>query len=282
MKWSDAEIKILKERYPDAYKGAKELEQYLPGRNARSIKIKAHRLGIKRNGCARKYSYDLEFWSSYNSISCYWAGFVAADGSVYPHSQADSYVFSFGIKEKCQIEKFALDCSSDYPIEKRKPSNAKWSDMYYIRHTVDDKWLRDLKKNFNIGLQKTYAYQAPSQIPADLFPYFLLGFIDGDGSIGLQRTHDNKYGSFTIKISLATRSLLDHIRLWVESEYPSNTRPRSIRKCKDGYYHLVIGGATACQLYLKLRELLPSRHLSRKWDNQQYVNYCQNYISIHK
>jgi len=48
---------------------------------------------------------------------------------------------------------------------------------------------------------------------------------------------------------------------------------------RANYYTLSISGVSACQLYLSMRKLIPLRHLSRKWDNPDYVFYCNNYIN---
>jgi hypothetical protein len=277
--WSTEEENIIKNKYKTLRRGVKELLPLLPGRSERAIILKAKKMGIRRDTCGMRFLYDFDFWKIYNPVNCYWAGMVAADGCIYQNKNLDSYTFSFGLQEKYQIEKFVEDTKSEYAIH-NKPVRENEAPMYYARYTASKEWQSDLKNNFNIAPRKSWNMPAPTQIPKDLFKYFLIGFIDGDGHIAINKRKGSGSSCFVFKIALATREVLDYIKEWADVEYPSPTK-RSVRNycCEDKiYYHFTIGGLAACKMYLSLRQLIPEKHLSRKWDVPEYVDYCEKRV----
>jgi hypothetical protein len=282
--WTENEINVIKEKYYKLEMGVKEILPFLPGRSERAVILKAHRLNIKRKGCGRTYSYDFDFWKDYNKLNCYWAGMVAADGSIYQNQRLDSYTFSLGLQEKYQIEKFIHDTKGTYKIYNKRVRDNEVP-MYYAKYTATKGWKEELENNFNIKPRKSWGYDAPTQIPEEFFPYFLVGFIDGDGHIGLTARQNPV---FFITISLATKEILDYIKEWSDKNYPSSRKMgRTVRRYSpsnrpnEHVYCFTIAGKAACQMYLDLRKLVPERHLARKWDDPDKVKFCQDYLLVH-
>lgn len=275
--WTEEELRILKNNYSTAREGLKDMEKLLPNRTAQAIRFRANKMGLFNPYKGRANYYDINFWEKYNKINSYWGGFVAADGCV-THTTNNGIAFAIGIHDKGHLEKIVKDTSADYKVAFKEKRTEKHQDMYSIRFYVCKKWEEDLKDNFNIVPRKTYNMDAPKQIPKEMFPYFLIGLIDGDGCWHLYK---NKLG-FSMTITLATKEILDFINEWAEENYPSKVgKSRKVRVDKKGHYRLAVCGAAACQMYLDLRELIPTRHLIRKWDCPIKIQYCKDYLSKH-
>ena len=131
------------------------------------------KLGIKKT--IRRYQDD-SFFSEYNKESCYWAGFVAADGWITK--------YQLGIElskiDKGQIENFVKSIDGNNKISDRKRSGSEYSSIGINSKQI----IKDLKDNFNIIPNKSLILEPPKEIPRELISHFIRGYIDGDGSIG--------------------------------------------------------------------------------------------------
>ena len=112
-------------------------------------------------------------FTDYSEDSCYWAGFLAADGCV-----------TNGILKVClnyddtsHLEKLRAFLGSTHSIT----SN---TDKYYrselgFKHS---QIVEDLESNYNIVPRKSLIYKLP-KLPEKYFKHFLRGYFDGDGCI---------------------------------------------------------------------------------------------------
>jgi len=272
--WTQNELLALKKEFPIARQGVKDLLSFFPNRTANAIQIKANLLGLKNPYKGRANYYDINFWSNYNKINSYWGGFSVADGCIRQRKDG-GYTFSIEIMEDYHLEKFIKDSSGDYKVGKSKIKGGG-SQLYYIHYHVGNEWVKDLKSNFNIIPRKTHNMAAPTQIPEEFFPYFLVGFIDGDGCWNLHKKQD----ILTLSISQATPEILEFINNWINQRYFTvRKKERQVLKSKKGHFSLHIGGKVACELYLDLRKLIPTHHLSRKWDCPEKIQFCEDYLT---
>ena len=146
-----------------------------------SNKYELHRCTIqrilKRNNIAlRKRTpdrYNIHFFDEYNVNSCYWAGFIAADGYV----RSDRANVSIHLS-KTDVEHLKkLEILTNY-IGKTKVYNDECCLSFA------GQWFKDiLADKFDIYPQKTFNIQISNKIPKDMIPHFLRGYMDGDGSI---------------------------------------------------------------------------------------------------
>lgn len=268
--WTINELTILEEEYGNG-KSAESLRKRLPNRTLGAIHTKASLLDLKSTYKSnRQYTYNKSFWNEFNPENCYWAGFTAADGCIM--KIGNSNLFKIEIKEKYHLEKFRKITESDYPI-----SHIAWKNLHSIAYSVENDWTESLKANFNIIPRKTYCLEFPQKIPDELVPYWLVGFIDGDGCF-----HKSKFDLFSLSFVSASPHILYSINEWIDKYYqPWRNKSRKVRISRQDkqypHYHLSIGGITACNLYLDLRKYIPETHLSRKWDRPEYVEFCKNY-----
>jgi hypothetical protein len=277
--WTSNELLVLKKEFPIARQGIKDIISFFPNRTAYAIQIKANLLGLRNSYTGRANYYDVDFWKNYNSVNSYWGGFSAADGCIKQRKDG-GFTFAVEIMEEFHLQKFVEDTKADYKIRitnlnKRKPGFA----LYCIQYNVGPEWVRDLEANFNIVPRKTYCMKAPVQIPKEFFPYFLVGFIDGDGCWFL----DSKRNNFSLSIRQFTPNILEFTNNWIDKNFLTvRDKKRHVNKTKGGHYSLYVCGRAACELYLTLRKLIPTHHLSRKWDSPEKISFCENYLLSHK
>lgn len=127
-------------------------------------------------GAKRPETKNQEAFLEYTQASCYWAGFLAADGCI-----ADNNTL-----------KLCLHYDDTAHIQKLKDflasTNAITSNITkYYRSEINiksDQICNDLKANFNLTPRKSYTYEFPQALITS--PYlrdFIRGYFDGDGCI---------------------------------------------------------------------------------------------------
>lgn len=137
-------------------------------------------------------------FSDYSEESCYWAGFIAADGYISDNSDLQ---ICLNYDDTNHLEKFKNYMNSTHKIT----SN---TDKYY-RSTFGFKSVlvgKDLLEKYNITPRKSLTYTLPD-LPEKYFKHFLRGYFDGDGGICESFSNKNSktatiYAHITGSISL--------------------------------------------------------------------------------
>jgi hypothetical protein len=126
----------------------------------------------KENNIKRPFIFNHESFSKINELSCYWGGFIAADGCVYRN------VLKIGLNEIDieHINKFAsfIQHKNIYIYHYKKG-------VHYS--TKSKRLIEDLLKNFNITSKKSLTLKPPLFYNEFFCRNFILGFSDGDGCI---------------------------------------------------------------------------------------------------
>lgn len=143
----------------------------------------------------KKYTCDENFFNDYTPESCYWGGFIMADGCVFSKSnnkQNNALTIGLSSKDEEHLKQFAKDVNYNGTIyHSTKIGFGKEAKSSTITIT-SFKLVEDLKKNFNIDSHKTYTCKPSNKIPHEFIPYFILGLIDGDGTISYYTTNTNR------------------------------------------------------------------------------------------
>lgn len=136
------------------------------------------KLGIRKT---TKRSLDENSFSQFNRESCYWAGFLAADGWIN-----DKYYLSseLSIIDKNHLEKLKLFLQSNADIKEREKVCFNKLHNYCSVQFNSVNLVNNLKENFNLTNNKSLTLAPPDKIPQNLIRHFIRGYIDGDGSIG--------------------------------------------------------------------------------------------------
>ena len=211
----------------------------------------------------KKYSVNEDFFADKNILSCYYAGLLAADGNVSLNGSR----LHFGqiAPRKKFVENMVKDLEYTGVIYKTKKKKKKHKDAYRI--TISSKKIiSDLDRNFNITPKKSLTLKPPS-LKGDFAIAFVMGYIDGDGCIGVF----NK-GQKPLVMVCGTKKVVE----WIKNVLYSCTEPIYNRerklyqaykkgKKKKNTYTFEISGARAVCLFFHAKRLnLPGFHI--KWD----------------
>ena len=150
------------------------------------------------------YKCNEEFFNQNCQDSFYWAGFIAADGSVQERKYSKILKISLSNKDIYHLEKFKKSINSNHIIKnyKIKPNNLVKSESLSCEIQITSKIMVDSLKRFNIVPNKTKTYFIPEPIVNS--PYisdYMRGYFDGDGCItycGLANNRAIKQLSFSI------------------------------------------------------------------------------------
>ena len=185
--------------------------------------LKENNITTERITRPYKNFFDINFFSEYNEKSCYWAGFIMADGCI--HTKRKTLCISLSSVDKSHLLKFKNDINFTGPISDYTGHDVRIDkDFYYSKITIGGKWFaNDLEKNFNITSKKSFTTTFPD-IPKVFIPAFIRGYFDGDGSI----TSGGGSGSCVVTSILGTYELLNSFQIFF---YDNNIRVKG----KTGY-----------------------------------------------
>lgn len=196
----------------------KIIDLYMDGESLMNISraFNLHRTAVqrilKKNGVnlRKKTSClkcDRSFFSKFTKESCYWAGFIMADG--YIRKDRNTLHIKLKKLDKIHLEKF-LTCMD---IHENIIKESK--DYCYINISFD-KIKNDIKNNFEIGPNKTKNTVLPKKIPSEYISHFIRGYFDGDGSVTFQKLKNGKiYPVFSF---VGRFELLDIFRKTLQKE----------------------------------------------------------------
>lgn len=243
--WTEEEVQIIR-AHINTMPYAK-LTAMLPGRNIDDVKTRASLCGIKREGIRfPKRSLDENFFRSGTLLSAYWAGFIAADGCVVTHPRRELRI-GIHTKDLQHLKNFVHDVGYDGPIGMRAKN------ICSVTICAVDRWIDDLRDNFNIGPRKTIDLRPPD-LYGDLALAYSVGFIDGDGCWATGR-------GYLYLIVVGTKPML----MWLAKTW--RDAGATIGYPKLGFkkiWRLSIGGSKAASVALLLKDFDVPR-LQRKW-----------------
>lgn len=257
--WTENEISTLKSKWGKLT--CFELERLIPGRRWQAIQKKAQKLSLKGDMglSSRKYSFDRFFFNKLNSINCYIAGFIAADGCVFERDNLVKICLSY--KDISVLEYIKAETKFNGPIRKYNIQNKNYCDLS-VYGAIE--WIEDLKRNFNIIPNKSLILKSPNlKFKKHIIPY-IIGMFDGDGS----SFYSGNYYNFSF---CGTFEMMR----WIENEIKkithitSNITKHSIANC----YYLKYKNMYAFYIRKKLLDFNIPFRLHRKWFNVKNEAY---------
>lgn len=163
------------------------IKEYINGKNIPQLakiyslgKTTIHRILIRNHIERRTISVAMRnpnivhnYFNKYDKDTCYWAGFIAADGHI-SHTQRAYYVgIGLKINDIEHIEKLANKINYN-KIRKNNKS--------CLLQFASKEMFMDLKNNFNIQERKSLILK-PCNIPEKFTSHYVRGYFDGDGHI---------------------------------------------------------------------------------------------------
>lgn len=262
--WTKIEENLLINSYPSS--NEKELKKLFPNRSYDSIKLKAAKLGIKKQlGFKSEANLSVLLEDSYESY--YWIGFLMADG--YISHNTNRLKLSLSQKDSEHVYKFAkfIDCKNvrEYELEIKEGGFGSGIKRVCEITAQDNLLIPKIIKKYDFKPRKTY--NPPNldflKIDFDLFCSFLIGFIDGDGSVQSVRKN-NEYRifirchkSWMNNLQWLSDSLTNHLNL-------KNNVGALYREGKLS--SITINNSKAIKFLKNKKKELGLPALKRKWD----------------
>ena len=219
----------------------------------------------------REYYINDNFFEIPNLINSYWAGFIAADGNI----SKDYRQLSFGLasKDKIILENLLKDTNSNYIIRDYKSHG---HDCVSIT-IMSPKICNDLLLNFNITDNKSLTLIHPN-LENELIDAFIIGYLDGDGSIGLYESKKQK----SLQISLlGTYSICEWIKYRFSTLYEKEIGTIfHDKRHNENTFSYTITDKSARFIFEHLYTISVPK-LNRKW-NIEKSEYCINYQRVKK
>lgn len=154
-----------------------------------------------RNEHGRKNKFNQSFFEKIDTEEkAYWLGFIYADGCIMKANAYDKkhnrLRINISLKDKELIEKFSNHIEYTGPVEIVDPKGT-YANNKMIRITLNSvKMCEDLMK-YGCTPNKTFSIRLPL-LEQSLYPHFIRGYFDGDGSICFSKQKEKLYGNFSI------------------------------------------------------------------------------------
>lgn len=209
----------------------------------------AERLGLYERIEKRKLVIKEDYFSEYNSKSCYWAGFINADAHLASEKRVDTkglnkfLSINLSSKDIEHLRKFNKELTRENLIREYKTKEYNMCNFKISRH----KLCNDLNNNFDIEYNnKSLKEVISDKIPQQYLKDFMRGYFDGDGSISISQN--------TVYISVVGgKELCTKFKEILDNEYNKDIgKVVQDYRNEDMYYYRIVNKKEAVLLYLFL------------------------------
>jgi hypothetical protein len=214
-----------------------------------------------------KYARDILFWSKPNVLNSYYAGLLAADGTLYKDSRnRTSLSIELTEKDKMLLTWFRVNIAYAGPLLYTPSRTYTYKDgrvsnknpTWQLRINSVDQYFSDLYKWYKLTPRKSLTLEPPNITEIDHIKAFIVGYFDGDGS--LMWRDDRNYYSISI---VGTEMFLQWMQEFLEFYTKDQYRLRNV----DNYWILEKDGTGACR-FIEFLSSLSLPRLDRKWNMQ--------------
>lgn len=197
-------------------------------------------------------------FSKYNLEDSYWAGFIAADGTI--HKNGYQLNITLQEKDRDQLEYFKFFSKTKSEIKRKQYIKSfKPENIYYSIDIYSKEICYNLYKNYNITSNKSLTYSPPNMDILNKL-CFLVGYIDGDGSITYNKYKSKKYPVLAIA---GTYKTINWIKKVINIVLDRKVK-FSVNKNGETYV-LRFTGKNVLDLYDYV-DVLPISKMRRKWN----------------
>jgi hypothetical protein len=188
--WTREEEGLILSNYKNLT--TKQMSNLFPCRTHESVQAKMSTMGL---ACERQhlipmshriYGVDRNYFYYLTNESCYWAGFIGADGTILERDRG----VKIGLQERDRwhLEKFAYSCGFSGPIAVYPQySNKNAQNTASLTVNSVPEWLWDLNSCFNITPRKSLTLRPPNLNDHNYILSYIAGYIDGDGCIDIKK-----------------------------------------------------------------------------------------------
>lgn len=200
-------------------------------------------------------------FDTYTPESCYWAGFIGADGNVCAAKNGTyNTAIQLGLIDITHLEKFKKYLNTNSKISRTKINTCTIQ--------VASKYMfQALNDNFNIVPNKTFILEPAYNIPENMLNHYIRGYFDGDGYIGYKK--GSTY--MTIDFACASIKFLEWILDIFKNRNFVNKNAYPIYK-KKTCFHLEANNMKVLDIFSWLYDKSNCNiRLDRKYEN--YIKY---------
>lgn len=222
---------------------------------------------------AHAYDINENYFDLENLQSFYWAGFLFADGTLYP--KTNRIAFELSQKDTEVLNKFKKDLDFEGPIAFRTRKSS-WKDRKHIDKIYKTAWInftgekiyKSLDK-YGVTANKTKTFSPPDilnlkseKFNSEFAKAFLVGLISGDGSVSqhskTQKTLEvTQYGNY---------SLCSWVKDLIHFLIFPNYSEAKIHPNRKKLFKYTICGENAILLFNILNSV-DIKKIERKWNN---------------
>jgi hypothetical protein len=203
-----------------------------------------------------KYKLNHDAFNMPNFENSYWAGLLSADGSIKKHLKYD-YLLEISSLDKIMVEGFKefLNCKKNiYKFAQKTNGKLKYQINFSSPFLIED-----LKK-WNLEPKKSKFNKIPDCLRNDeyLFSQWLVGLIDGDGSIYFIKNKSGQIKNIALAI-LASKEIIDYVVDYLGLEGGNISQEKKI----ENLFNYRVVGKNAIKIYYKIYK---GQGLERKWN----------------
>lgn len=216
--------------------------------------------GVRKN---TRHKVIHNVFSSFTPSSCYWAGFIAADGCL----RSNGVEVELAECDKKHLHKLCKFGGRDNKLWNREKYGHKSASMSLVSKQI----AKDLKNNFSICKNKSLILSPPN-LPKHLISHYIRGYMDGDGSIGWHK----HCKSIRLCFTSGSSDILNWIKTTVVKKVSTSGSP-SVRHKNNNCYYLEFKNKNTIDilnwLYL---DSTPNTRLTRKY--KKYLELKKLYL----
>lgn len=206
----------------------KEIGKYF-GISHWTVLDRLKKAGVRKN---TRHTINHSSFDLFTPESCYWAGFIAADGCIVPSKQQTE--IELQRKDSTHLKKLCKYAKRDTKLWFRERNRDGKIFKYASVSLVSSKIIIKLNDNFNITPNKSLTLLPPTKVPDNLRKHFIRGYMDGDGSIGWHK-HNRKR---RLSVCSGSQNILQWIKSTVEEEVSGVGNPSIIKRPNTNTYSL--------------------------------------------
>ena len=200
-------------------------------------------------------------FSEYNQESCYWAGFLAADGCIDVNN---TIRIELAGKDMEHVQKFKDFCGSEHSVSHNQLKNS------YKIGFCSPAIASDLYYKYAVTVNKTHELLLPLLPEIEFYKHYIRGFFDGDGCI---TEFFNNRPTATYRVFLTSGSLTFLEELLELLKNSNITLGGSIQRKAANCWHIQFGVKDSAS-FLTWIYSGATVYLPRKYD--KYVNLVIN------
>lgn len=242
-----------------------KLFDLFPNRSKVALLLKLHKLGHKKPQTNfRKYTFNDAFFGNTSLESAYWAGFIAADGNIYiQECKYPKLQIQVQNRDREILEQFSVAVDYTGNLVEQSQRNAIG---IYLNSCYG--MAKDLERIYNIVPKKSLVAIPPNITDPELIKAFIVGYIDGDGSISVTTKKDfRQKNTYIYQITTLSIAGTQEMLSWIGDFFYSICGKRNKVNISTGsrIYQYQISGNKAEHILQDLYKV-PIWKLPRKWE----------------